>query len=885
MQGDKLVIGLHGICTASEAVNMLSLKLKMGLGGIRSLRIHLPTTGKKKLIPGIFAEMSRLQFLEISVENSDDLFDQVYALAKELQFLETELRFLCWLNYPLKSLPENFCTDKLVILKLQYGRMEKLWDGLKNLVNLKELDLMHSKKLKKLPDLSQATNLEELVLLGCSMLTSMDSSIFSLPKLESIDLSGCKSLTLLTSNSQFCNFSYLNLDFCKNLREFSLISQNMKELRLGFTKVKVLPSSFECHSKLKSLHLTRSDIEMLPSSFNNLTQLQHLDINNCNKLQTIPELPPSLKTLEVSKCKSLQNLRNLPSSLKTLNAIECKSLKTVSFPSTADEQLTENKKRVLFWNCRNLDESSAEAIGLNAEINLMELANQPLPTPSQEHQFYNDYEYNYHSYQGIYVYPGSSVPAWFKHTEANGDIIIDLSSASPFELFGFIFCFVLNKFHDTDIIGRLEFNITISDVDDVDEGKMGSVKIYIDCYSDWSIAPYHVCVMFDQRCSSTLNNIARKQKRFKINVSVGARIEFYDNYHELPQEVSEAIRSIHLTSDTAITSTKKQMLSPQIFAMRKLKFLDISGVDENAYHQVILGEGANFLATELRFLNWERFPMKSLPESFNAEKLVILDLMIGRMTKLWDGVKNLANLKRLILYCAIKLKELPDLSGAIRLEELYLSGCDSLTSLHSSIFSLPKLEILDLHHCISIAILPSKFEKRVSSLWRNSELRCLNMSSCEQLETIADLPPFLKTLNVSFCLSLKTLPKLPLSLQILNVSFCESLESLPELPPLLSTLNVTSCYSLQIPTNLPLSLQIVNLCDCSLFQTLVERIRSVETKDTKNSRLVHQTLSKLPLPSEISCSCNSIKTGAVSLSSFTSLIEDCLSSLKFKTEE
>ncbi|XP_022633905.1 disease resistance protein RML1B-like [Vigna radiata var. radiata] len=327
------------------------------------------------------------------------------------------------------------------------------------------------------------------------------------------------------------------------------------------------------------------------------------------------------------------------------------------------------------------------------------------------------------------------------------------------------------------------------------------------------------------------------------------------------------------------------MLSPQIFAMRKLKFLEISGVNENTYDQVILGEGAQFLATELRFVCWDEFPMKSLPESFNAEKLVIMELRISRMRKLWDGVKNLANLKRLILHWAIELKELPDLSGAIRLEELYLRGCESLRSLHSSIFSLPKLEILDLNNCISIAILSSKSEKRVSSLWRNSELRCLNMSCCEKLETIAELPPFLKTLDVSFSTSLKSLPKLPLSLQILNVSFCETLESLPELPPLLSTLNVSSCYSLQIPSNLPLSLQIVNLCDCSLFQTLVHHIRSVKTKDTKNSRLVHQTLSKLPLPSEVSCSCNSIKTGAVSLESFTSLIEDCLSSLKFTTEE
>jgi len=81
------------------------------------------------------------------------------------------------------------------------------------------------------------------------------------------------------------------------------------------------------------------------------------------------------------------------------------------------------------------------------------------------------------------------------------------------------------------------------------------------------------------------------------------------------------------------------MLSPQIFSLRKLKFLEISGVDGNTYHQVILVEGAPFLATELRFVCWEDFPMKCLPESFNAEKLVILELRMSRMRKLWDGVK------------------------------------------------------------------------------------------------------------------------------------------------------------------------------------------------------------------------------------------------------
>jgi len=91
----------------------------------------LSTSKKQKLSPQIFAKMSTLQFLEISGNCNDNLFHQHYVIAEGLQLLATELKFLYWDRYPLKCLPENFSTEKLVILSLQQGSVEKLWDGVK----------------------------------------------------------------------------------------------------------------------------------------------------------------------------------------------------------------------------------------------------------------------------------------------------------------------------------------------------------------------------------------------------------------------------------------------------------------------------------------------------------------------------------------------------------------------------------------------------------------------------------------------------------------------------------------------------------------------------------------------------------------------------------
>ncbi|KAH1231924.1 putative protein phosphatase 2C 34 [Glycine max] len=162
------------------------------------------------------------------------------------------------------------------------GSCSRLWDpndifealkNDKNLVNLKELNLTDSKMLEELPDLSNARNLEVLLLLEAP----------------------------------------------RN------------------TKASPIPSNSRCQKLLFT--------------------------SDSRGASLFP------KILKVGNCKSLYTLPKFPRFLKVLIAQDCTSLKTVLFPSTANEQLRENRKEVLFWNCLKLNQRSLEAIALNARIN------------------------------------------------------------------------------------------------------------------------------------------------------------------------------------------------------------------------------------------------------------------------------------------------------------------------------------------------------------------------------------------------------------------------------------------------------------------------------------------------------------------------------------
>ncbi|KAL2341083.1 hypothetical protein Fmac_009023 [Flemingia macrophylla] len=693
---------------------------------IRSIQIDLEKIRETELVADQFAKMSELKFLHI--ESGDLRQHDLRQRAQWFRSLKSELRFLSWQDYPLKYLPENFPTEELVILKLKGCTMEKIWDGVKNLVSLKEVDFSYSLLLIELPDFSKATNLEVLILEDCERLTTVHPSIFSLPKLEILNLNYCRALTICAS--------HLHLLFQ---------SKTMIELRLSNTHVKELPSLSEHHSKLKSLDLSGSDIECLPSTFSNLKELVHLKIRlcghlgrisylppsleildargcrslqsicklphclkslnvthcsllkalpelppslitldasecsvlealpeipfslktldvgccsslkalpelpqplkilyviGCSSLKALPELPPSLKTLEVggsssfgdehislslrtlgirgcyslqasgtifpsleildvrgyssleallqlcpsletldvqgcsslgalpelpssfkkldatycsslealpelrpplktldvkgcsslkalpelplslktldvrgcfslkalpkllpsletldvSECYSLESLPELPMSLETLRATCCHSLKIVLFPSTMAEQLKENKKRVWFNGCLNLDEHSVKAIELNAQMNMI-----------------NKMKFAQNNDRVMYVYPGSSVPEWLKYKTTKDYIIID-DLSSP--LLGFIFCFI---FHEFPEVGR-QYHIEVAISDGEDEGKKDIITI-TDIWLPSDISD-HVYLTYNKQGSDLLISRAKDLARFQLHVLV-----------------------------------------------------------------------------------------------------------------------------------------------------------------------------------------------------------------------------------------------------------------------------------------------------------------------------------------------------------------------------
>lgn len=216
-------------------------------------------------IEGIFLDMSRIPVV--------DLHPTIFSKMHELRILKLHnyfstcrlcfsqgdlelpdaLRFLYWDEYPSRFLPPSFCGENLVELKLQYSQLEQLWEGVQSLENLKAIDLSFSKHLIKIPDLSQALNVERVTLKFCERLHEVPSYFEDLTKLTSLNLKGCILLERVSALPG--NIIDVNLKHCTSL-------------------------------------------ESLPTNICSLTSIRRLELSGCSKLDYSPELLEFLQQIE-----------------------------------------------------------------------------------------------------------------------------------------------------------------------------------------------------------------------------------------------------------------------------------------------------------------------------------------------------------------------------------------------------------------------------------------------------------------------------------------------------------------------------------------------------------------------------------------------------------
>ncbi|XP_050138789.1 disease resistance protein RPV1-like [Malus sylvestris] len=255
----------------------------------------------------------------------------------DLKFQSSQLRCLIWRGCPLKSWPSNFQFKNLVNLDMSNSRIERLWKGAEPLEKLKSINLSDCGYLKKTPDFTKATSLEELNFEGCTGLYEVDPSISALKSLAILNLGGCEELKSLPSSIHMGSLQTLNLFGCSNLEKFPDISdvmENLSELYLQWTAIKELPSSINKLTCLTLLDLRGCrELKSLPSSIH-MGSLQTLKLSGCSNLEMFPNISGVMEKLsqlhlDETAIKELPSSINSLTGLTVLNLSRCRKLKSL----------------------------------------------------------------------------------------------------------------------------------------------------------------------------------------------------------------------------------------------------------------------------------------------------------------------------------------------------------------------------------------------------------------------------------------------------------------------------------------------------------------------------------------------------------------------------
>ena len=208
----------------------------------------------------------------------------------------------------------------------------KVHPSLGDLNKLNFLSLKNCKMLKSLPScICDLKCLEIFILSGCSKFEELPENFGNLEMLKEFCADGTAIRVLPSSFSLLRNLEILSFEGCKgpppsiswwlprrssNFSSFVLSPlsslSSLKTLSLSACNISdgATLDSLGFLSSLEDLDLSENNFVTLPSNISRLPHLKMLGLENCKRLQALPELPTSIRSIMARNCTSLETISN-----------------------------------------------------------------------------------------------------------------------------------------------------------------------------------------------------------------------------------------------------------------------------------------------------------------------------------------------------------------------------------------------------------------------------------------------------------------------------------------------------------------------------------------------------------------------------------------------
>ena len=194
------------------------------------------------------------------------------------------------------------------------------------------LNLKGCRNLNCLPSKIEMESLEILILSGCSKIKRILEFMGNIERLHILRLDGTSITDVPSSIKHLINLPGLKilnpigsqkkekqkqkqkiLYPLRDLRDHDLLKMALRflwsstVLDLRDCHLQSIPSTLGCLSSLDSL---RNNFECLPESIIQLSKLKTIDLNDCMRLHSLPQLPSSPSFVGAADCNSLETLPN-----------------------------------------------------------------------------------------------------------------------------------------------------------------------------------------------------------------------------------------------------------------------------------------------------------------------------------------------------------------------------------------------------------------------------------------------------------------------------------------------------------------------------------------------------------------------------------------------